>query len=160
KMVVTWHLSWAADEPEKFILRHNVNKYGTKEETFDWYIYNQPDIIMKCATFWLIRKCNTWKKIRFRAFLNTLALETFDTVTLNVPAYVAAGPIKAVVEQASYNSDENTVNFECMVPVRAGEMTQMPFFWPADLPPDVVFPTPQDIISGCAGGAGLGAGAT
>lgn len=160
KMRVTWHLSWAADEPEMFILRHNVNKYGTKEEEFDWYIYNQPDIIMKCATFWLIRKCNTWKKIRFSAFLNTLKLETFDTVNLDLPTYVASGAIKAIVESANYNSEENRVDFECIVPVRSGEMTQYPYFWPSALPLVDTWPTEAEILAGNAGGAGIGAGAT
>jgi len=160
KMVVTWHLSWAADEPERFILRHNVNKYGTKEEEFDWYIYNQPDIILKCATFWLIRRCNTWKKIKFKGFLNLLALETFDTVNLTLPAYVSGGDVKAIVENASYNSEENTMDFECLVPVRSGEMSKYDFFWPSALPVVQTWPTVAEILGGNAGGDGLGAGAT
>ena len=160
KMRVTWHLSCAADEPEVFILRHNVNKYGTKEEEFDWYIYNQPDIILKCATFWLIRKCNTWKKIRFRGFLNLLRLETFDTVNLQLPSYIAVGDVKAIVEQASYNSEENTLDFECLVPVRSGEMAKYDFFWPSALPVVQTWPTQAEILAGHAGGNGIGAGAT
>jgi hypothetical protein len=160
KMVVTWHLSYADEEPNKFILRHNVNKYGTKQEEFDWYIYNQPDIILKAATFWLFRKCNTWKKFKFQGFLNLLNLETFDTVNLQLPPYVATGDIKAVVEDASYDSDNNTVQFECLVPVTAGTMTQEDMFWPSNLPADYAFPTVQQIKQGNAGGNGIGAGAT
>lgn len=160
KMVVTWHLSYAEDEPNKFILRHNVNKYGTKEEEFDWYIYNQPDIILKAATFWLIRKCNTWKKIKFRGFLNLLNLETFDTVNLQLPSYVATGDVKGVVENATYDSESNSIDFECIVPVAAGTMTADPFFWPANLPAATEWPTVQQIHNGNAGGNGIGAGAT
>jgi len=160
KMNVTWHLSWAADEPEFFILRHNVDKYGTKEEDFDWYIYNQPDIIMKCATFWLIRRCNTWKKIKFKGFLNLLRLETFDTVNLTLPAYVASGNVKAIVENASYNSEENTMDFECLVPVRSGEMEKYDYFWPSALPVVQTWPTAAEILAGHAGGNGVGAGAS
>lgn len=160
KMRVTWHLSWAADEPELFIIRHNVNKYGTKEEEFDWYIYNQPDIILKCATFWLIRKCNTWKKIRFRGFLNLLRLETFDTITLDVPGYVASTDVKAIVESANYNSADNLLDFECLVPVRSGEMAKYDFFWPSALPEVQTWPTAAEILAGNAGGDGIGAGAS
>jgi hypothetical protein len=106
KMNVTWHLSWAAEEPEKFILRHNVEKYGTQEQDFDFYIYNQPDIAYKCATFWLIRMSNTWKRMKFKTFLQKLNLETFDTVDLQFASkkYVADANVKAIVEQANYNS--------------------------------------------------------
>ena len=69
KMMVKWRQSWAnlsdraKDTNEKtIILRHNIDKYGTQEQDYDFYIYNQPDIVYKCATFWLIRKSNTWKR--------------------------------------------------------------------------------------------------
>ncbi len=159
KMVVTWRLSWAdgnGEEPEKIILRHNVAKYGTKEGEFYFYCFNQPDIILKAATFWLIRKSNTWKKIQFKTFLNALNLETFDTVTLDLPAYVASGDVKAVVEKANYNSDDKTIDFECWVPVKAGTMEKYQFAWPASLTVSDTFPTPAD----SPGGGGIGANAT
>lgn len=162
KMVVTWHLSWAAEDPEKIILRHNVKKYGTKEQEFDWFIYNQPDIVLKAATFWLIRKANTWKKIRFRTPLTKLALESFDTVSLDLGSqgYVASGAVKAMVEQADYDSDTNTLQFECLTPVKTGTMVEYQFFWPSALTVTDTFPTPEEIAAGYAGGDGIGADAT
>jgi hypothetical protein len=89
KMKVNWRISNAPDNeytPDKdrnqkcMILRHNITRYGVQEQDYDWYIFNQPDIILKCATFWLIRLSNTWKRVKFRTFLNKLNLETFDTV--------------------------------------------------------------------------------
>lgn len=161
KMVVTWHLSWAEEEPNRLILRHNVAKYGTQEEEYDSYIYNQPDIVLKCATFWLIRLANTWKKVRFSTALNKLNLETFDTVNLALGSnYVVNGEVKAVVEQANYNSTENTVDFECWVPVRSGEMEEYRFAWPSQVDPQWTFPTDEDIEAGHSGGASIGQGAT
>lgn len=165
KMIVTWRLSWAdgnGEEPEKIILRHNVNKYGTKEREFDFYIYNQPDIVLKAATFWLIRLSNTWKKIKFQTFLNKLNLETFDTVDLQLgdEGYVASTSVKAVVEQASYNSNDHSVDFTCLVPVKAGTREKYRFFWPKSLTVTDTFPTPEEIAAGNAGGAGIGANAT
>ena len=144
KMVVNWRISWAPgstdrpkDKSEKtMILRHNVTRYGIQEEEYDWYIYNQPDTIYKCATFWLIRKSHTWKRIRFQTYLQKLNLETFDCTTLDFSAvnrsYVATGAVKALVEKANYNSADNTVDFECLVPVKAGTMSLYPYFWPAN----------------------------
>jgi len=167
-MTVRWRLSWAdvSDQPKDkaektIILRHKVAQYGTQEQEYDWYIYNQPDIVYKCATFWLIRKSKTWKRVKFKTFLNKLNLETFDAVTLDFDQpYVANGPVVAIVEKASYNSAENCVDFECLVPVMAGTMEKYRFFWPADLPQTDTWPTAEAIAAGCAGGDGVGAGAT
>ena len=156
KMKVKWRLSWAdlsdqaKDKAEKtIILRHNVAKYGTQEQEYDFYIYNQPDIVYKCATFWLIRKSNTWKRIKFKTFLNKLNLETFDAVTLDFAShYVANGPVLAVVEKANYNSADNCVDFECLVPVLAGTMEKYHFFWPAALPQTDTWPTADEIAAG------------
>ena len=175
KMKVSWRISNAPDNeytPDKdrnqkcMILRHNIARYGVQEQDYDWYIFNQPDIILKCATFWLIRLSNTWKRIRFRTFLNKLNLETFDTVLFDDrvngvgKGYVASGPVKAIVEKATYNSAENYIDFECLAPVRAGETTQYKFFWPAELPVSATWPPQEDIASGDAGGGGIGTGAT
>jgi hypothetical protein len=168
KMKIKWRLSWAdisdqaKDKAEKtIILRHNVSKYGTQEREYDFYIYNQPDIAYKCATFWLIRKSNTWKRIKFKTFLNKLNLETFDALTLDFASpYVANGPVLAIVEQANYNSADNCVDFECLVPVLAGTMEQYHFFWPAALPESDTWPPANEIAAGQAGGDGIGSGAT
>jgi len=168
KMKARWRLSWAAvsdrlqDTNEKTILlRHNVAKYGTQEQEYDFYIYNQPDIVYKCATFWLIRKSNTWKRVKFKTFLNKLNLETFDAVTLDFDQhYVANGPVLAVVEKANYNSADNCVDFECLLPVAAGTMEKYHFFWPAALPSTDIWPPADEIAAGCAGGDGIGTGAT
>lgn len=168
KMKIKWRMSWSPgqtdrekDKSEKtIILRHNVNRYGIQEEERDFYLYNQPDIVYKCATFWLIRKSNTWKRIKFSTFLHKLNLETFDCVTLNfVQHYVASGAIKAIVEKASYNSETNQIDFECLVPIKAGQMTKYDWFWPAGLPISLTWPPPDEIAAGDAGGDGVGMGA-
>jgi hypothetical protein len=117
--------------------------------------------VYKCATFWLIRKSNTWKRIKFKTFLNKLNLETFDAVTLDFDQpYVANGPVLAIVEKANYNSADNCVDFECLLPVAAGTMEPYHFFWPAALPQAETWPPADEIAAGCAGGDGIGAGAT
>jgi hypothetical protein len=155
KMDVTWRPTYADDDERKMILRHNVAKYGDQAEEFDWFIYNQPDIIRKAATFWLIRKSNTWKRIKFKTFLNMLRLETFDTVLLDFNrTFVADNDVKAIVEQAVYDSESNSIDFECLVPVKAGQMSPYKFFWPAAA--EGTFPLPDDF----PGGDNVGEGAT
>ncbi len=161
KMVINWRVSWAEDREQKIILRHNVKKYGTQTEDFDFFCFSQPDIILKAATFWLIRKSNTWKKVSFKTYLNKLHLETFDTVTLDFSGdHVSTGSVKAIVEKASYNSADNTIDFTCLTPVKSGTMVKYIHFWPAALATTEKFPTDWERIQGYAGGDGTGADAT
>jgi hypothetical protein len=168
KMKIKWRLSWTAvsDRPEDtneqtIILRHNVAKYGLQEQDYDFYIYNQPDIVYKCATFWMIRNSITWKRIKFKTFLNKLNLETFDAVMLDFASpYVANGPVLAVVEKASYSSADNLVDFQCLVPVAAGTMEKYKFYWPSALPTTDTWPPQSDIDASLAGGGGIGTDAT
>jgi len=162
KMIVSWRISWAEDEPNKIILRHNVKKYGTQQEDFDFYCYNQPDTVLKVATFWLIRKSNTWKKISFKTYLQKLNLETFDTVTLDFATqkYVADAAVKGIVEEATYNSNDNSIDFVCLTPVKSGTMEKYKFFWPSQASVDWNFPTDEEQADGFAGGDGIGQNAS
>lgn len=162
KMRIKWRLSltpWT-DRPQDtnenlMILRHNVSKYGIQQQEYDFYIYNQPDIIYKCATFWLMRKSTTWKKVTFKTFLNKLNLETFDAVTLNI-GYFATGTILALIDSAQYSSTDNTINFTCSLPVAAGDMTQYHYYWPSALDYSDTWPSAADIAADNVGGAGIG----
>jgi hypothetical protein len=157
KLTAEWRQSYAADEPNKVILKHNVKKYGTHEEVKEFYIYNIQELVIKSATFWLIRMANTWKKIRFRTFINKLQLETLDPVTLNFSQnYVSTGQVTGIVEQANFDSAGNEIAFEVWTPVKAGSMTAYDFAWPADVDQNLIFPTVEEEYAGNAGGNGIG----
>lgn len=157
KFVAEWRLAESEEKPQKITQRGNVDKYGIKELTIDWFTHNQPDIIHKALTFWMIRMSNSWKEITFDGFMHLIQLETWDTVTLDLPDYVANGPVKAIVKEARYDSSRRSVRVTCLVPVRTGEMTVYPLFWPSDKL-DITFPRPGDETH--AGGNGIGADAT
>lgn len=143
KLTCEWILSWADATPENIILRYNIDKYGTHEDDIDLTWFNQPEIVLHSGTFWLIRKSNSWKRLKFKTALHKLNLEVFDTVLLDVP-YLSTDPVKAIIETASYDSNSNSISFECLVPVRLGEMTQYPWFWPAT--ENLLFPSDGSIL--------------
>jgi hypothetical protein len=60
--------------------------------------------------------------------------------------YVASGSVKAIVENATYDSDSNTIEFDVLTPVKFGESVQYPFFWPSSAPTELRFPTPAEIV--------------
>ena len=146
KLVATWTDNYALDEDHKIILRHNVKKYGTREREINFYIYNIGELVLKSATFWLIRFCNIWKMLSFDTYVNNLVMETFDTVALDFDAnYIANETVKSMVTDLTYNTDNGLLNVTTWLPVKFGEMEQYVFSWPADESPDYNFPTDWEI---------------
>lgn len=153
KMVCMWRESGLQENPHETILRHNVAKYGTHEQRYDFYIYNYVDAVIKSATFWMIRYSNTWKKLKFVTPLTLLNIETFDAVTLDFNSnYVASEDVVAMVENATYNSVDNAVEIECWCPVKAGTSTPYLFAYPAQVDEIAAFPTEWEIQQGYDGG--------
>ncbi len=151
KMVCKWSASGAQEEPYTTILRHNVAKYGTHLEDFDYYIYNYVDAIIKSATFWIIRRSNTWKKLTFNTPLTKLNLESLDSIDINLIGDLANVSVISTIETVAYNSDDRSLHFTCWTPVKAGTMIPYIFAYPADVDETLTFPTPEEIQQGFNG---------
>lgn len=157
KLTAEWRESYAAVEPNKVILKHNVKKYGTMESVEDYYIYNSQELVVKSATFWLIRQANTWKRVKFSTPISKLQLETLDGVELDFnTGYIANEDVIGIVEKADYDSDRHEIDFEVWTPVKAGTMVTYDFAYPAEVDQTLLFPTVEEIAAGNAGGDGPG----
>lgn len=153
KFVAKWKPSLELEDDYKVILRYNVKRYGTQEEAFDFYCYNIQELVVKSATFWLIRMANTWRKIQCKTPINKLNLETLDGVYVTLPQ-IANGEIKCRVETATYNSDDHAIDFVLQTPVRSGSKDAFPFHYPADIEISELHPIVEDLRQGNAGGSG------
>ncbi len=155
KHVIDWEKADAGVEDSdetglKIILKHNVDRYGISEETHDYYTQNTYDTILKSATFWLIRNAHTWKHVEFDTPLKHLDLDIFDCITVDV-AQFSPTPIKVVIEEATYNPDDNSIHFKCWTPVLAGTDTVYSWAWPAQQDAARRFPLVQEIADAGAG---------
>lgn len=128
------------DKNNKIILRSNMAKYGLHEQEYNYYAYTNTVLVDLSATFWIIRKSNTWKLIQFKTPLHKLKLETFDSVTINLAA-VANVPVVGIVQSANLDTDAMEISFSVWVPVRIGEM----FVYPGANPDtQFIYPTIHD----------------
>lgn len=148
KHTVDWQKSEAGVESGdnvnfKIILKHNVPKYGITDASWNYYTQNTYDTILKSATFWLIRRANTWKRVEFETPLKHLDLDLFDCITLDV-AQFSSTQTKVVIESAIYNPDTNTIRFECWTPVLAGTDEVYTWAWPANQNQNLRFPLPGE----------------
>lgn len=144
KLNATWHPDMEI-APYRIIFRHNIAKYGTQQEDYEWFIYNRQSLVEKSLQFWMIRKSNSWKKIKFSTFLHKLFLETYDMINIHLTGDpVATGPIIGMVESVQYDSDNQRLDVTAWIPVRWGEMTKYPFAMPHDISETLIFPTIED----------------
>lgn len=153
KFVARWIYDHSKDEPNTAIYRYNVKKYGTQEREFNFFIYNILELVTKSATFWLIRMANTWRRLKLKTPLNKLQAEVFDVAEVTLDDF-ANGPIKCLIEQASYDSETHEISFDMWTPVRSGERETYDFAWPAYIDITLLYPTEDDLTNGIAGGTG------
>ncbi len=118
------------DDPSDltFVLKQNVPKYGIIEQSYEYFTQNTFETILKSATFWLIRKCNTWKFVEFETPIKHLDLEIFDCVTLSIAQFPGT---KVIIQEAHYNAESNTIRFKCWTPILSGTNSQYLWAWPA-----------------------------
>jgi hypothetical protein len=150
KYVAEWKEDYAIDANDLVILRHNVSKYGTHEERRFFFIYNIIELVRKSATFWLIRKSITWRKLRFRTHFDKLQLETFDCATITHDALADTG-IKCICEKADFDSENRRMEFEFWTPIPSGSRVAYDFAWPADVEEKDLFPSIQERLDNLAG---------
>jgi hypothetical protein len=147
KLTGQWSLEYTQEELFDVVIRNNITKYGTIEETYDFFIYNIKELVEKSLSFWMYRLSNTYKLIRFTSFIKTLELQIYDTVEfIFADTYLATGSIKGIIQKATYNSDNKTIDYLVLLSVRAGEMDEYPFFWSADTADS--YPGPKDDYAG------------
>lgn len=147
KFVAKWRRDYEHEDEHEIVLRNNVRKYGLFEEEFDFFIYNIPELVTKSATFWLIRLSNIWKTLSCQVPLDSLELETFDTVAMDFPDdLIASASVKGVVLDASYDSDSQAIQLNIQTAVPSGRLAEHELFWPATS--SATYPTAFDEYAG------------
>lgn len=157
KLIANWRADHSGDNDRKAIYRQNIQKYGTHEENYDFWLYNIEANVHKSAVFWMVRKSNTYKRLRFNTFMTKLALEANDYVLVTVPDS-HNGTVVGMVENCVYDSATSKVTMELWLPVRMGERDEYVYAMPADLENSVLFPEQKAIAQSNAGSGSKASG--
>ncbi len=131
----------------KIHLKYNVEKYGTEVEEWDYYTQNNYDTVLKSATFWLIRKACSWKKLEFDLPVKHIDLDVNDAIMVDV-AQFSSTPVKCIIELSRYDPVNNLVHIVCWTPIRSGELEPYYWAWPAAQAATAVWPLPGDTNGG------------
>lgn len=149
---ISWKKSGAAvredqDNERKIILKYNVDKYGTVEESWNYYTYNIYELVLKSSTFWLIRKANSWKKVKFKLPIKYIDLDVGDCITLNVGQF-SNDQVKVIIESMNLDIDSYTIDMVCWTPIRSGETEEYFWAWPSQQNRFQRWPLPGDTHGG------------
>lgn len=148
KLVALWRSDYTLEKPKEVVLRNNIPKYGEQKTEFDFFIYNIESLVVKSATFWIIRLSNTWKIARFTAFLDALDLDVFDIVKMDISFIALVPGTLGVIREANYDPESNTIVFEVENEVLFGDDEPHPFYWPATADPGLSYPSAKDPFAG------------
>lgn len=148
KYVAQWQVDYTKPV-NSIVIKHNVAKYGIIEQSYKYFCYNDFYLVQKSATFWAIRRSNTWKTVTCNVFLHKLGVETLDAVTLQLSqSFVSNAPIICQVDACQYSSTDDTITLTLWTGVLAGEMNQNILAFPAGISESVVFPLYNNIQAG------------
>jgi hypothetical protein len=145
KQVVSWKKTGAGVQSTdnidlKFTLKHNIERYGSKEVSYNYYTQNTYSTILKSSTFWLIRESNIWKVVEFDTPLANLDLDIWDCVEIDTDQFEG----KCIITTISYDWENNSIHFEGWTPILAGQTVAYAWAWPATQNPLLTFPLPED----------------
>lgn len=134
KTVAKWKGIYDLDQPNRIIIRYNVAKYGVQEEEYDYYAFQTDELVRRSATFWAIRRGNTWKRVTLKTHIGKLQLEAQDAVLLSgFGNLFSNGDVTGVIESATFDSGDNTIDMSIWLPIRWGEMDPYVFAYPANI---------------------------
>lgn len=136
KMIGTWRIDWSDEKQNRIVIRYNTAKYGTIEQEYDFYCFNVQKAVEASMSFWLYRKGNSWKQVKLRTTLKHLILENYDIVELSstfCTLYQINGgaATAAVVNNITYNANDNNVELLLELPIKLGENAEDPNYWPS-----------------------------
>jgi len=134
KMIGLWRVDLSDDKQNKVIIRYNINKYGTIEETTDYYCFNTQKAVEASMSFWMFRRGNSWKQIRITVPLKFIAVESYDIIMLDRDTCSRyninnGAPTPAVVMDITCN--DSTIDLKLELPIMLGTNTVDWKYWPS-----------------------------
>ena len=82
RLVIDYSTNYTED-PKELIYENNINAYGLREDSANFFIYTFLPNIQYSLDFWGYRYSNTWTKATLAGFASSLILDPYDAVTLS-----------------------------------------------------------------------------
>jgi hypothetical protein len=145
RLVGEWNLTLFADEASKHIfpteveysesgkiqnvVTNNTDLYGEREQTIDFWIYNNEECVQKSLDFYINRMSQSWVIIEASVFLKGIGLQTFDTVNLNYDISNLVPDVDGVVRNVSHDLLRDSISLSIWTPVLIGTTSAASDAW-------------------------------
>lgn len=125
-----WQPNYSDRKPKKIVYQTNIARYGKREQTYRFWIYQRRSLVAKSAAFWAMRRGRIWRLVDAAQWgLEALHVDPLDYVQWDISGFYSAVP--ALTLSAGMESWENTA-VKAMLPIEAGATTQSSNFWTSD----------------------------
>lgn len=145
-----WRYDLSKDKKLTVYYENNIKNFGLKEKTWEFWIYDNRDLVQKSLRFWGKYYSECWRKFKLIGFLNALQLDLFDYITVNFGSTYPFGisSVGAVVEAWKYDSESLLIDLSLWtnIPAGAGAGAADGTFWLDDSGDEM----PYDITSNIA----------
>lgn len=133
ELVTEYTCIWRKDyvsEEEEYIYKNNNVLFGVKKDEFNFFIYNDLQLVKLSANFWGYRLSNSWRKLRCIVLLPTLGIEVLDTIhnaLVDLPTI-----LRGVVDEASFDTAEREISISETLASKSGSLVQDTSFFTGD----------------------------
>jgi len=117
-----WQLDYSgrAEYQKKMTYSNNVDEFGLKPDTREFYIYNIEELVKMSLYFWGYRYSNSWRIIEAVTFLKSLGFEVYDAVT-SVLQIFSTNNIKGMLEELSHDTSEIEIAIKMLMASKSGD---------------------------------------
>jgi hypothetical protein len=143
KIKAAWFTSYEFSTKNYLQIRYNDFRYGLHELDVDYYCFQDATLIMNSMSFWIYRKGNTWKRLKFSLPLRFIQLQIFDNLHIDmdvVALYLLGNGVNTYNNSDNYgvdasvisvilNPDTYLIEVELELPIYVGSSINSPAYW-------------------------------
>jgi hypothetical protein len=134
KLDVDWRPNYFVED-QKIIYRQNISRYALVEESKDIFIYNIRELVVKSASYWLMRFSHVWREVTLSAGLDAMHIDKQDAVTIDIPGLPET---LGIVQDVTYDPQNFKLDFKIWLPLREVDTDPWVFAFPYDVPQEYV----------------------
>lgn len=122
RLTAIWKKDYSGDDKSErqVVYKNNIDIFNLVEDEREFFIYNNGDLVKLSAFWWGYRYSNSWRKVSFKSFMDTLALNIFDIVSHEIDI-ISTNALRGLIENISQDSDEQSLTFATELASKAGD---------------------------------------
>lgn len=127
---VEWQPNYSDRKPKRIMIQTNVARYGKREETFKFTIYQNRSLVNKSAQFWARRRGRIWRIVDGGFWgLEAIGTDPLDYALWTISGFFSA--VRGLVIEAGMKAWDQT-SLSAILPIEAGTTVQSTYFWMSD----------------------------